>query len=223
MKYVLTLTKNQFAIITKAISQYHEIRDNNWENFLDNVVQGNESINREQILHKLECAMTEALGGAVTENNTMKTVRDLELHAENMRSEDNEYIWKLSKEQAKMLQNVLEEYFRLRLNQWFDFTTEIAANGYIYDNTDPDNNVKFNSYINRRNKSLDDFKRIMAEIFSCRLYKTEDMMIAEDIWQVLRHQLYLDDGGNPNGIVTASRKPFQISLEPLPKIQIIER
>ena len=53
----------------------------------------------------------------------------------------------LSEDKAKFVRNILEEYFRLRLNQWFDFTTDVATAGYIYDKTNPDNGRLVDKYI----------------------------------------------------------------------------
>lgn len=136
---------------------------------------------------------------------------------------DKRYTLELSEKQAEIIKIALEEYFRLRMNQWFDFATNIALCGYKYDKSDPDNDRKFNSYINRRNKTQELFEKAFRVAQPDYQRKTDEMAIAEDIWQVLRHRLYLDRGGDLNGWSVDARKPIKISDEPLPKISEIEQ
>lgn len=133
------------------------------------------------------------------------------------------YILKLSEKQAEIIKIALEEYFRLRLNQWSDFATDVSYAGYKYDKNDPDNNRKFDDYINRRNESQELFEKAFRIAQPEYHMKTDEMMIAEDIWQVIRHKLYLDRGGDPNGWCVDARKPLKISEEPLPKIERTEK
>ena len=132
------------------------------------------------------------------------------------------YTLELSEEQAKIIKIALEEYFRLRMNQWFDFATNIALFGYEYDKSDQDNERKFNAYINRRNESQELFEKAFRTAQPDYHMKTDEMMIAEDIWQVIRHKLYLDRGGDPNGWSVDAREPLRISDEPLPKMEVID-
>lgn len=129
------------------------------------------------------------------------------------------YILKLSEKQAEIIKIALEEYFRLRMNQWFDFATNIALCGYEYDKSDPDNDRKFDDYINRRNESQELFEKAFRTAQPNYQMKTDEMMIAEDIWQVIRHKLYLDRGGDPNDWCVDAREPIKMSDEPLPKME----
>lgn len=131
------------------------------------------------------------------------------------------YTLEISEKQAEIIKIALEEYFRLRLNQWFDFATNIALCGYEYNKNDLDNDRKFDDYINRRNESQELFEKAFRIAQPNYQMKTDEMMIAEDIWQVIRHKLYLDRGGDPNSYVVDARKPVKMSDEPLPKIERI--
>ena len=137
------------------------------------------------------------------------------------------YILKISEKQAEIIKLALEEYFRLRLNQWFDFASDIAQTGYEYNSEDPDNSKKFDDYINRRNDSEEMFKSAMriaqSGVNIPYTAQTEEMLISQDIWQVIRHQLYLDRGGDPNGTVVAANKPYSRSGEKLPEMKRIEK
>lgn len=128
------------------------------------------------------------------------------------------YILEITEKQAEIIKIAMEEYFRLRMNQWFDFAENIALS-YRYDKNDPDNARKFNAYINRRNKSQELFEKAFRVAQPDYQRKTDEMAIAEDIWQVLRHRLYLDRGGDPNGWSVDARKPIKISDETLPKME----
>lgn len=132
------------------------------------------------------------------------------------------YTLEISEKQAEIIKIALEEYFRLRLNQWFDFATNVSLRGYEYDKSDPDNDEKFDDYINRRNESQELFEKAFRIAQPDYQMKTNEMMIAEDIWQVIRHKLYLDRGGDPNSYVVDARKPLKMSDEPLPKMEVID-
>ena len=132
------------------------------------------------------------------------------------------YTLEISEKQAEIIKIALEEYFRLRMNQWFDFATNVSLCGYEYDKSDQDNDRKFNNYINRRNESQELFEKAFRTAQPNYQMKTDEMMIAEDIWQVIRHKLYLDRGGNPNGWCVDAREPMKLSDEPLPKMDRVE-
>lgn len=129
------------------------------------------------------------------------------------------YILEVSEKQAEIIKIALEEYFRLRLNQWFDFVTDISLCGYEYDKSDLDNDRKFDDHINRRNESQELFEKAFRIAQPNYQMKTDEMMIAEDIWQVIRHKLYLNRGGDPDGWSVDARKPLKMSDEPLPKMK----
>lgn len=132
------------------------------------------------------------------------------------------YTLEISEEQAEIIKIALEEYFRLRLNQWFDFATNIALCGYEYDKSAPDNDRKFDDYINRRNESQELFEKAFRTAQPNYQMKTDEMMIAEDIWQAIRHKLYLDRGADPNGWSVDAREPIKLSDETLPKMEVFD-
>ena len=45
---------------------------------------------------------------------------------------DKTYILELTDAQAKLVETALEEYFRLRMGQYFDFADEMAFQGFNY-------------------------------------------------------------------------------------------
>ena len=132
------------------------------------------------------------------------------------------YTLELSEEQAEIIKIALEEYFRLRLNQWFYFATNIALCGYEYDESEPDNDKKFDDYINRRNESQELFEKAFRTAQPNYQMKTDEMMIAEDIWQVIRHKLWIDRNGDKDDWCADSREPMPMTDEPLPKMERME-
>lgn len=158
----------------------------------------------------------------VKEKMQEKSTNKTERYDCSARDEMN-YILKMSEKQAEIIQIALEEYFRLRMNQWSDFADDVAHTGYEYNPEDPDNSKKFDDYINRRNDSEEMFKSAMriaqSGVNMPYTAQTEEMLISQDIWQVIRHQLYLDRGGDPNAMVVAAYRPYSRSGEALPIIE----
>lgn len=136
------------------------------------------------------------------------------------------YVLELSKKQTDIINIALEEYVRLRMNQWWDFTDEVAAWGYEYNKDDPENGNKFDTYIERRDTSRMMFQEAMrvAQSGDRRPYtpQTEEMLRAQDIWQVMRRQLYLDRGGSVNDMVVDTNIPVSRTGEELPIMKRVE-
>ena len=140
--------------------------------------------------------------------------------------------WTFQIEDLKKSKQVLEEMTGLRVRGYRQARMmpvpekEIRDAGYEYNSEDPDNSKKFDEYINRRNQAEEMFKaamRIAESENNCpHTTQTEEMLIAQDIWQVIRHQLYLDRGGDPNGMVVDANKPYSRSGEALPKIKKVK-
>lgn len=131
------------------------------------------------------------------------------------------YILEISEKQAEIIKIALEEYFRLRMNQWFDFASSVAFSGFEYDKTDKDNSEKFNACVERRNSSERVFMAAMEVAQPKRqnyvpVPQTDEMLIAQDIWQVIRHELFLDRGGDVNDWRVDAREPMKMSDEELP-------
>lgn len=129
-----------------------------------------------------------------------------------------EYKLSLKKKQTEVIQMALEEFFRLRMNQTMDFADSICFAGFDYANHEK---VDFDSRIQDR----EDFESKLGVLL--RQYnkydrKTEDMLIAEDIWRVIRHTLYLDNGGSINDWCVAADIPRSASGMELPKLEKID-
>lgn len=120
------------------------------------------------------------------------------------------YTITLTEQQIRVTQNALEEYFRLRMGQQRDFCDDLASIGRRL-TTDK----IFESYIGRRDhleEIMRAFFKIAFEPFGYLKEKTDDMMIAETIWDSMRFAR------------GESRwdEPLQIGPEPCPKIERTE-
>ena len=135
------------------------------------------------------------------------------------------YQLELSKEQTEIIKIALEEYFRLRMNQTWDFADDICFEGFNYQEHTPED---FDKRLENRDMFRDELKKLLDKVHSWWLKggeyrkQTIEMRRAQDIWQVIRQRLYLDRGGDPNGWCVDAKDPIPTTNEPLPKITRIE-
>ena len=101
----------------------------------------------------------------------------------------------LTEAQLRVVNAALEEFFRLPLNQWDRLAERLAFKGV----------------------DLQDEKTRERNFDRC----DDEQLIAEDVWQVIRHQLFLDSGSTDTWRVDA-REAIQWGPEPLPMIKRIE-
>lgn len=124
--------------------------------------------------------------------------------------------------QAKLIELALEEYFRLRLGQFSDFTDSLAFQGFDYENhTDED----FNERIRHRdaiNKEAERLKKAIWPPYGFGIQKSQTEVNIIDIWHVIRHELYLAAGGDPNSFVVMADTPRREGEYPLPKMRKLE-
>ena len=135
------------------------------------------------------------------------------------------YTLELTEKQAEIIKIALEEYFRLRMNQTWDFADDICFEGFDYKNHTKED---FNERIERRDMFQDELERILNEVhplhFSGNKFRkqTIEMQRAQDIWQVIRHRLWKDRHGDKDDWCVDSRNPMCISGEPLPKMEKVD-
>lgn len=138
---------------------------------------------------------------------------------------DKRYTLELSKEQAEIIKIALEEYFRLRMNQTWDFADDICFEGFDYENHTPED---FSRRIKQRDMLRNELERLLNTVHPLRFsgydfrLKTAEMLIAQDIWQVIRHQLWKDRIGKDGDWCVDSRKPMRLSVEPIPKMEKVK-
>lgn len=135
---------------------------------------------------------------------------------------EKKYILTLTEKQAILIKEALEEYFRIRMNQWRDLADSLVMKDIDLSPHNPKHELIFERYITERESVrnvLECAGRIIWE--NQRNPKSEEQLIAEDIWQVIRHQLW-KDSENKNEWCVDAREPLKVSDEPLPEIKKVE-
>lgn len=135
---------------------------------------------------------------------------------------ENRYILTLTEKQAALIKGALEEYFRIRMNQWGDLADSLAMKNTDLYTDNPNYEKIFERYITEREairKVLECAGRIIWD--GQRNDKSEEQLIAEDIWQVIRHQLW-KDSENKNDWCVDAREPLRMSDEPLPEMKKVK-
>ena len=211
-EYILTLSEKQAHTVIIALQGFIALRNNDWTSFISDICTDKRQT--DSTLKVLEEIMSNAC------NDVPDWDKAACRSAQNIINKTCASSVILKEDELRFLQNALEEYFRIRLNQWFDFTTDVATAGYVYDKANPDNDKLFDEYIRRRNKAYDRFTTEVNKVRTWNTPQTAAMQRAQDVWQVIRNRLYLDNGGDPNGWNVAARTPMSVSGEFLPKILI---
>ncbi len=130
--------------------------------------------------------------------------------------------------QARAMKYVFEVFFRTHMGQMDMLAESLAGMNFTYDASNPNNDKAFSKYIeDRRNANivLDSAYRIATGDrqrygLNCK-FRTEESAIVEDLWQVIRHQLWLDNESRAEWDVD-SREPMPVSHEPLAKIERVD-
>ena len=135
------------------------------------------------------------------------------------------YILEVSERQAEIIKIALEEYFRLRMNQTWDFADDICFEGFDYENHTKED---FNERIERRDMFRDEMGKLLNTVHPLHFRgnkfreRTIEMKRAQDIWQVIRNRLWKDRHGDKDDWCVDSRKPMSMTGEPLPKMERVE-
>lgn len=132
----------------------------------------------------------------------------------------------VTERQLKLINTALEEFFRIGLNQWWPLADRISEIGYaLPPQSDPDRDRIFDRRIQKR-----DAVRVVLEAAGRILWphgldkQDEDNLLAQDIWQVFRHQLWLDRPDRDKlGYCVDGNKPMIQSNELAPKCVRIEK
>ena len=133
--------------------------------------------------------------------------------------------------QLAVIQAALENYFRTRMGQYFDLVSDIAfAPKEVWDKT-PNSEVEEKDEIDnisefaRRNaaKELMDAAYKVCVPPGMYMPKSPEMLIAEDIWRVIRHQLWKErPPEQKNSWTVDSAEPLHVGSEPSIRMEKIE-
>lgn len=126
------------------------------------------------------------------------------------------YQIEVNEKQLRMINCALEEYFRLRLGQFWGLADDISLLGVDMSPENPNHDKIFDSFITRRDavREILDAAWRVASGHGRDLVTTEnDTLICEDLWQVFRHQLWIDNENRVEWTVDA-QEPYLMSSEP---------
>ena len=134
------------------------------------------------------------------------------------------YTLEISEKQAEIIKIALEEYFRLRMNQTWDFADSLCFENLNKNHTKED----FNERIERRDMFRDELGKLLSIVHPLHFRggkfreQTIEMRRAQDIWQVIRYRLWKDRHGDKNDWCVDAREPMSMTGEPLPKMERVE-
>ena len=100
----------------------------------------------------------------------------------------------VTEKQIRLINTALEEYFRIGLNQWDRLADRLSLIGVDLSPENPNHKWIFDTMIHKR-----DDVRIVLEAAGRILWpygltkQDEENILLQDIWQVIRYQLWLDD------------------------------
>jgi len=124
---------------------------------------------------------------------------------------DEIYRLTVTRTQLDLIYETMEEYFRLRMGLEFDFCDDLAAINHDLSENNREHQRIFDKYIDRRNHMSEVMKclfRIAFGPFGCPEEKTDKMLIAEDIWDVIRFETgrsrwnsHLHEGPEPSMLI----------------------
>ena len=127
---------------------------------------------------------------------------------------EKKYKITLTKNQLQLVMRALEEFFRLRMGQDMEFSDEMAQIETDMSVENPNHGMIFDRFIHRRDalrEVMRAYYRIAFEVGYLKK-KTDDMLMAEDIWDSIRCFLGISRWENS----------IQVGAEPLPTIKEVE-
>ena len=137
---------------------------------------------------------------------------------------EKKFSLELNENQMQLVKVALEEYFRIRMNQWWDLADSLTCKNLDFSPDNPIHDEIFNNYIVRRDcvrSALESVGRMLWDYTNNP--KTEEQLMAEDIWQVIRYTLWNErHAPGEDTWCVDSRPPMKCSKEPLPKCRRIE-
>ena len=128
----------------------------------------------------------------------------------------------LTERQCEVVMAALEEYFRINLNQWGDLSHRLALMNTDLSRDNPNHARIFDLYIQRRDIIHKILMAVGSIVWSSgNVEQNDDSKIAQDIWAVIRHNLYIN-GDEVNPWCVAADPVLQVGPEPLPSMELAD-
>lgn len=124
----------------------------------------------------------------------------------------------VTEKQVRLINEALEEYFRLGMNQWGLLSERLSLIGVDMSPDNPYHEKIFDRFIQKRDDVLivmESAGRILWPCWPSGLTKEDtNNLIAQDIWQAIRYQLWLNEQDrNQFGYCVDENKPLFLSNE----------
>ena len=122
------------------------------------------------------------------------------------------YKIELTEEQMRITKKALEEFFRLRMGQDFDFIDDMTNMNGMHSSMEP----AFTKMLARRDHLHQLMKAFFAIAFEPKGYldkKTDEMLVAEDMWEAIRYAMGQGRYGS---------SPLYLGPEPFPTVEKVE-
>ena len=129
----------------------------------------------------------------------------------------------MTSEQLNLLILSTEIYARALMKQP-DLVADILAEGrFFYDKEDPENDKKFNEWLEKREELTENLKVAFSVMFhnSCKSSTCQNLI---DLWRVLRHIQYrISDNIDKSLCDVRTSEPYHGGTEPLMQVRILEK
>lgn len=130
--------------------------------------------------------------------------------------QEHRFALELNEEQLRLVSQALEEYCRIRMDQWDILADSLAEKNVDLSANNPNHERTFADFLRRRADAKKLLEKAGAVLWGgTDNRKSHEQLIAEDIWRVIRHQLYLASGSKDTSRVDAY-PPLFVSGEPKP-------
>ena len=132
---------------------------------------------------------------------------------------EKRYVLEMNEKQLCLVNEALEEWMRIRMNQWWDLADSLAMKNLDLSPDNPNHKKIFDGFIEKR-----DEVRVALESVGEKLWKgvdnrkTEEQVIVEDMWRVIRHAIWKERENHTMWTVDAD-EPMQWSDEPMIKCE----
>ena len=126
----------------------------------------------------------------------------------------------MTEEQLRLVNKAIEEYFRLRLGQFWDFADDVCEQGIDLSSENPNHEKVFDNYLVRRNALKTSFETLFRELTVNTGAKSQDCMDMIDMWETIRHWFWQQKTEDQRKEWTVdSNPPLHEGQYPLPVIK----
>lgn len=207
----IILTEEHKQILKEALVSFCKIRLNYWSDYVRDIDSTDEKLFEEA--YATACPNYKNIYKLVEKDGRITDIEGFGIKKVYLKVfKDN---LNFSLKDIRKLLYIVEEFMRMRMGQFFIFVDDVAHNGWEYDTTDPDNDIKFQEYIFRRDNAKNMFERACKH----KQTKTRKVLVAEDMYDVFKHHIWLNTPSMHKHYTVYSSPPMNWSGLKLPVIE----